>query len=127
MSEKINGRDDIDALAGAVRGIGDGLDRVLMRIFLEGAVSLQDRQYLQQQIVEQLSAALCFLRLEETQLFPRADAQDLDQIDRGGFVRTAADILKHKSEDMSDPEHEIAGLALQRLYLEHMKLQTRGQ
>jgi hypothetical protein len=28
---------------------------------------------------------------------------------------------------MGDPEHEIAALALQRLYVEHMKLQTRSQ
>ena len=35
--------------------------------------------------------------------------------------------LKQKAEDISDPEHEVAALALQRLYVEHMKLQTRSQ
>ena len=67
------------------------------------------------------------LRVDDAQLFPKPSEEDLNQIDRGGFVRTAADVLKQKAENMSDPEHEIAALALQRLYVEHMKLQTRSR
>jgi DNA repair exonuclease SbcCD nuclease subunit len=125
--EQINSREDIDALTGMLRSSGDDLNRILVRLLVEGAVSLQDRQYFEEQIVEQVSAAFCYLRVDETQLFPSPSNEDLDQIDRGGFVRTAADALKQKSADMSDPDHEIAALALQRLYVEHMKLQTRSQ
>lgn len=125
--EQINSREEIDSLATALRGSGDDLNRVLVRLLVEGAVSLQDRQYFEEQIVEQVSAAFCYLRVDDTRLFPSPSEEDLDQIDRGGFVRSAADVLKQKAEDMTDPEHEIAALALQRLYVEHMKLQTRSQ
>lgn len=125
--EQINSREDIDTLASALRGSGDDLNRVLVHLSVEGAVSLQDRQYFEEQIVEQVAAAFCYLRVDDTRLFPNPTEEDLDQIDRGGFVRTAADVLKQKSGDTSDPDHEVAALALQRLYVEHMKLQTRSQ
>ena len=125
--EQINSREEIDSLATALRGSGDDLNRILVRLLVDGAVSLQDRQYFEEQVVEQVSAAFCYLRVDDTRLFPSPSEEDLDQIDRGGFVRTAADVLKQKAEDMTDPEHEIAALALQRLYVEHMKLQTRSQ
>ncbi len=124
---KINAREDIEALATTLRGSGDDLNRILVRLYVEGAVSLQDRQYFEEHIIEQVSAAFCYLRMDDTHLFPSPSEEDLDQIDRGGFVRTAADALKQKSDDTGDPDHEIAALALQRLYVEHMKLQTRSQ
>lgn len=127
LREQMNSREDIDALNTTLRGSWDDLNRILVRLIVEGAVSLQDRQYFEEQIVEQVSAAFCYLRVDDARLFPSPSEEDLDQIDRGGFVRTAADVLKKKSEDMSDPEHEIAALALQRLFVEHMKLQTRRQ
>ncbi|WP_169566478.1 metallophosphoesterase family protein [Sneathiella limimaris] len=125
--KQINTREDINALATTLRGSGDDLNRILVRLYVEGAVSLQDRQYFEEQIVEQVSAAFCYLRVDDTRLFPSPSEEDLDQIDRGGFVRAAADALKQKSDDTSDPDREIAALALQRLYVEHMKLQTRSQ
>ena len=125
--EQINTREEIDALVTTLRGSGDDLTRILVRLLVEGAVSLQDRQYFEEQIVDVVSAAFCYLRVDDTRLFPSPNEEDLDQIDRGGFVRTAADVLKQKAEDTSDPEHEVAALALQRLYVEHMKLQTRSQ
>ena len=127
LRERINCREDIDALAATLRDSGDDLNRILLRLRVEGAVSLQDRQYFAEQIVERVSAALCYLRVDDTHLFPSPSEEDLEQIDRGGFVRAAADVLKRQSEDMSDPEHEIAALALQRLYVEHMKLRTKSQ
>ena len=125
--DQINSREDVDALVTTLRDSGDDLNRTLVHLFVEGAVSLQDRQYFEEQIVDQVSAAFCYLRVDDTRLFPTPSEEDLDQIDRGGFVRTAADVLKQKAEDMNDPKHEIAALALQRLYVEHMKLRTRSQ
>jgi DNA repair exonuclease SbcCD nuclease subunit len=127
LREQVNSREDTDALASKLRSSGDDLNRVLVRLLVEGAVSLQDRYYFEQQIVEQVSAALCYLRVDDARFFPNPSDADLDQIERGGFVRTAADVLKQKSEDLSDSDHEIAALALQRLYVEHMKLHTRSQ
>jgi hypothetical protein len=97
---------------------------VLLHLAVEGTLSLQDRRYFQEQIVEGVSAALCFLRVDDRRLFPNPTAEDLDQIDQGGFVRAAADELKRLSEEGSDLDRGIAAEALQRLYIEHMKLQV---
>jgi len=127
VGEQVNSREDIDALVTKLRNISDDLTRILVRLSVEGAVSLQDRQYFEEQVVESVSAAFRYLRLDDRQLFPSPSEEDLDQIDRGGFVRVAADVLKSKAENESDPEHEIAALALQRLYVEHMKLKVSRQ
>ena len=124
LREQINSREDIDALAASLRSSGDDPNRILVRLVVEGAVSLQDRQYFQERIVEQVSAAFCHLGIDESLLFPQPSEEDLDQIDRGGFVRAAADALKQRSDDASYPDRELAALALQRLYVEHMKLRT---
>ncbi|MDZ7841700.1 MAG: metallophosphoesterase [Gammaproteobacteria bacterium] len=123
LSEQINGREDIDFLAAKLRGLGEALDRVLVRLVVEGAVSLADRQYFEEQIVEGVSAALCFMRVDDRQLFAQPSAEDLDRIDHGGFVRTAAEGLKRQSAEGGEAERGIAAEALQRLYVEHMKLQ----
>ena len=39
-------------------------------------------------------------------------------------MRTAADELKRKTEEGSKTERDIAAEALQRLYIEHMKLEA---
>jgi len=125
LSERLNNRDDVDFVAGKLRGLADELDRVLVHLAVEGALSLADRQYFEETIVEGVSAALCHLRVDDRQLFPQPSAEDLDRIDRGGFVRQAAEALKRRSEEGGDAERELAAEALQRLYIEHMKLQAR--
>ena len=127
LSEQINSREDIDFLAEKLRGVADDLDRVLVQLAIEGALSLEDRQYFEEQIVDGVSAAFCFIRVDERRLFPRPTAEDLDQIDRGGFVRTAAEDLKRKAEEGDDAERDLAAEALRRLYIEHMKLQAVHQ
>lgn len=122
LSERINSREDIDHLAEKLRNCSDDLDRALVHLSVEGAVSLENRRYFQDQIVDGTSAALCFIRIDDHRLFPKPTAEDLDQIDRGGFVRAAAEELKRLSEE-GEGNSGIAAAALQRLYLEHMKLQ----
>jgi len=124
LSEQVNSRADIDHLAGKLRGSAGELDRVLVHLAVEGALSLEDRQYFQEQIVDGVSAALCFMRVDDRRLFPQPTADDLDQIDRGGFVRTAAEELKRLAEEGGETDSGIAAEALQRLYIEHMKLQA---
>ena len=124
LSEQINSRADIDFLAEKLRGVSDDLSRVLVHLSVEGALSLEDRQYFEDQIVDGVSAALCFMRVDDRRLFPRPTQEDLDRIDRGGFVRTAAEALKRKAEEGSEQDRAIAAEALQRLYVEHMKLQA---
>jgi DNA repair exonuclease SbcCD nuclease subunit len=124
FQEQVNSRHDIDSIVAKLRGTGDDLNRLLVHLVAEGVLSLQDRQYFQDEIVDTVSAAFCYLRVDDRRLFPSPSKEDLDQIARGGFVRAAADALKQKAEDTSDPEHDIAALALQRLYIENMKLQA---
>lgn len=124
LAERLNGRDDVDFLAGKLRGLADELDRVLVHLAVEGALSLADRQYFEEQVVEGVSAALRYLRVDDRNLFPQPSDEDLDRIDRGGFVRQAAEALKRQSEEGGDAERELAAEALQRLYIEHMKLQA---
>ncbi len=123
-TEQVGNRADIDHLVEKVRGVAGDLNRVLIHLAVEGALSLEDREYFQEQIVDGVSAALCFMRVDDRRLFPRPTPEDFDQIDRGGFVRTAADELKRLTEQGGDAERDLAAEALQRLYIEHMKLQA---
>jgi DNA repair exonuclease SbcCD nuclease subunit len=124
LSQQISTRGDIDLLDGKLRGVAEDLNGVLINLVVEGALSLQDRRYFEERIVEDISAAVCFLRVVDRRLFPRPTPEDLDQIDRGGFVRAAAEELKRQSEEGSEIDRAIAAEALQRLYIEHMKLQA---
>lgn len=123
LLEQVNSRADIDYLAEKLRDIADELDRVLIHLSVEGAMSLENRQYFEEQIVDGVSAAFCFMRVDDRRLFPQPTDEDLDRIDRGGFVRTAADELKRLAEE-SESDGGIAAAALQRLYIEHRKLQA---
>ncbi len=123
FSERIGGREDIDFLEKKLRGTSDSLDRVLVDLNVEGSLSLEDREYFEERIVNGVSAALCFLRVGTERLFPSPTEQDLDRIDQRGFVRTAAETLKR----MADEGDGLAAEALQRLYIEHMKLRAEKQ
>lgn len=118
FSERINNRQDIDFLEKKLREISSNLDNILVDIEAEGTLSLEDREYFEERIVNNVSAALRFLRVRNERLLSRPTEQDLDNIDRRGFVRTAARILK----DRADKGDGLAAEALQRLYIEHMKL-----
>lgn len=126
LSEQVNSREDIDHLAGKLRESADKLDRVLIHLSVEGALSLENRQYFQEWIVDGVSAAFCHMRVEDRYLFSQPTAEDLDLIDRGGFVRTAAEKLKQLAADGGE-DGRIAASALERLYIEHMKLPAEQQ
>jgi hypothetical protein len=83
--------------------------------------------YFEKQIRDTVSAAFCLIRIDDGQLFHQPTAEDLDQIDRGGFVRTAAEVLRRRAAEGAEGERELAADALQRLYVEHMKLQAGHQ
>lgn len=123
FSAQLNGRADIDQLAARLRALGGALDRVLVHLEVEGALSLQDRSAFEAEIVDGVSAALRFLRVDERRLFPSPTAEDLDRIDRGGFVRAAAEELRALAAG-GGAEGALAAEALQKLYVEHMKLEA---
>ena len=123
LSAQLNARADIDHLAARLRALGADLDRVLVHLEVEGALSLKDRSAFEAEIVDGVSAALCVLRVDERRLFPSPTAEDLDRIDRGGFVRAAAEELRALGA-AGGTEGTLAAEALQRLYVEHMKLEA---
>jgi DNA repair exonuclease SbcCD nuclease subunit len=125
LQEKINSRAGVDGCREKLRGLGTDLSRILVDLKVEGALSLEDRAYFEDQIRDTVSAAFRFLRIDDRWLLPQPAAEDLDQIDaRGGFVRRAAEVLLRKAGDGGEPERELAAEALQRLYVEHRKLQA---
>lgn len=124
LSETINSREDIELLAKKLRGIDGERELVLIDLRVEGALSLEDRRDFEERIVEGVSAAFCFMRVDKQSLFSHPTAEDLDRIDRGGFVRKAAEELKRWTEEGSEEDRSVAAEALQRLYIEHMKLQA---
>ena len=124
LTERINSREDVDFLSEKIRNADENLSRLLVSLKVEGALSLGDREYFQEQITDGVSAALCFLRVDDSRLLPSPTEEDLDRIDKRGFVRAAAENLKRIAEEGSDSERELAAEALQRLYLEHTKLET---
>ena len=122
-SEPVNSRADIDHLESKLRHSYPEPERVLIQLAVEGALSLADRQYFQERIAEGVSAAFRHLRIDDRSLFSAPTSEDLDRIDGGGFVRAAAEELKRLATAGGE-ERDIAAAALQRLYLEHMKLQA---
>ena len=124
LSEQINGPEDIDYLVEKLRSTAEELERVLIHLAVEGVLSLEGRRYFQEKVVDGVSAAFRFMRFDDRRLLPRPTPADLDQIDRGGFVRMAAEKLKRLAEEGNEEDGSIAAEALQRLYIEHMKLQA---
>ena len=72
--------------------------------------------------LDDVRAALRFLRIDDERLYLSPSAEDLEAIAHRGFVRTAAEKLRAIADDPDAPEREIAARALLRLYAEHRKL-----
>ena len=123
LDEQINEESDVDVLVQKMRNITADPERMLISLTVSGALSLESRRYFQSEVADGVSAAFCFMRIDDQQLLPRPTVEDLNLIDRGGFVRTAAEELKELAE-AGDEGSNVAADALQRLYIEHMKLQA---
>ena len=88
----------------------------------KGTLSLSGRKSFEERIVEGVGAAFCGMRIHDEKLVLEPSDADMDDIDRSGFVRVAADRLKALAEDAADPERSrLARLALRRLYIEHLR------
>ena len=105
--------------------MADDLDRVLIHLAVEGALSLEDRQL--------------FPRMRLLTVFPRRSvscALMTGACSRAPHPKTLIRLIavvlcaqprmnfKRLTEEGGDAERDIAAEALQRLYIEHMKLQA---
>jgi DNA repair exonuclease SbcCD nuclease subunit len=112
----------IDSLEGRLRGLDRELDRVVLDLRVTGTLSLAGRKRFEDRIVVGVGAALRAMRLDDRGIVLEPTEADLDEIDRSGFVRVAADRLKSLQDDAPGSEQaRLAALALRRLYLEHLR------
>ena len=109
--------DDIDAAVTALLPAGPLRRQALLRIAASGRVRLAGRAALASAI-EKTAPDFAHLELDESELATDCKSDDLDQIDRAGALREAAQALLDESADetRSAAEREIAQAALVRLF-----------
>ena len=121
---QIHAASEIEVMLQRLRGLQRDPAALLLDLALEGTLSLAGREQLGRAL-DELAAALRFLRVDDRQLYQSPSAEDLEAIAQGGFVRAAAERLRLMAEDVAAPEREVAARALLRLYTEHRKLAAR--
>jgi DNA repair exonuclease SbcCD nuclease subunit len=121
---QIHGEDEIEVVAARLRALHEDPACLLMDLRLAGTLSLSGRERLARAL-DDLGAALRFLRVEDGGLYLSPSAEDLETIAPGGFVRAAAEALRAMADDADAPSRELAARALLRLYVEHRRLSAR--
>jgi DNA repair exonuclease SbcCD nuclease subunit len=112
----------IDLLEAELRALEPDLSIVVLDLQLTGTLSLAGRKRFEERIIHGIGAAVCGMRTQDAGLVLEPTEADMDDIDRAGFVRVAADRLKAMADDNSIPERaRLASLALRRLYIEHLR------
>jgi DNA repair exonuclease SbcCD nuclease subunit len=112
----------IDLLEAELHALEPDLSRVVLDLQLTGTLSLTGRKRFEERIIQGIGAAVCAMRWQDAGLVLEPTEADMDDIDRAGFVRVAADRLKVMADDRSNPERaRLASLALRRLYIEHVR------
>jgi DNA repair exonuclease SbcCD nuclease subunit len=114
---------DLESLRHTLIDTGVPLDRILLRLTLTGAVSLETRSLIDTYL-ELLSAELRYLETDNSGLRAEPTQADLDEIERSGFVRMAINKLTSIVADGGNEDTETARLALQLLYVEHKHLES---
>jgi DNA repair exonuclease SbcCD nuclease subunit len=113
---------EVTRLEEELRALDVDPSRTLLDLRVDGVLSLAGRKEFEERIVGSIRAAFCGLCLDDSQLTLEPTDADLDDIDRAGFVRVAADRLRAMAADPSDTVRaKIAGIALKRLYIEHLR------
>jgi hypothetical protein len=89
----------------------------LIRVRVGGRARLAEQAALHA-LAEQVSPEFCHFVLETADLATEFDSADLDDIDRGGALRLAADTLSQRAQDprQDDMTRRVAAAALNRLY-----------
>ena len=123
LDERVEDMEDIELLEHRLRNLTGDLSHTLVNLRLDGALSLADFHIFEERIAEGVAAALYHLRIDRERLFPEPTDDDLDSIDPGGILRAAADKLRAIAEEGGN-DADIARAALQRLYIEHKKIEA---
>lgn len=122
VSETLTDDSQIDVLEARLRGLDPDLGRVVVKLWVQGTLSLAGRKRFEETIIQSgVGAAVCAMDCDNAGLVLEPTEADMDDIDRSGFVRTAAERLKIMAGDLSAAEQaRLASHALRRLYLEHL-------
>lgn len=115
----IRNADDIDALDRKIGESDPEPAQCLLRLTLSGAIDLATRARLHERL-EHWGAVLHHMDVRQDGLLDEPSDDDLDRIDRGGFVRTAVERLRSRAGDEADPDRAVAAMALVRLYETHV-------
>lgn len=124
LEESVSNRDDIDWLDEHLRSLAPEPAKTLVSLTVDGALSLADMDYFTRKIREDTSAVLAYLRIDDDELYAIPSEDDMDMIDAGGIVRAAADQLREMMEDGGE-QAELAAEALQRLFIEQQRIESR--
>ena len=123
LSAKIDNRKGIKSLEQTLEHLGSHLERVVMKLDVEGVVTLEEANELER-VIDRLDASFRSLLYNNRHLYFEMTDDDLNRIDTGGFVRKAANRLKALSEQEDEHQRRLASLALKRLYVELEKLEA---
>jgi DNA repair exonuclease SbcCD nuclease subunit len=117
----------IELLDEELRALHQDLGKVVLHLQVSGTLSLAGRKLFEERIAEGIRASICGMRLDDTGLVLEPTEADMDDIDRLGFVRVAADRLRAMADNDSDRTRaQIASLALKRLYIENIRQARRS-
>jgi len=120
LEHTVTGEDDIAALD-TLLSAEPQPDRLVVNLTVRGTVDLATRRRVED-LIDRHRARCHVLRVNDDELVAAPSDQDLDRIDTMGFVRSAIEELRAKANNPSDSENQIARAALQKLYLEHLRL-----
>jgi len=112
--------DPASAIEASIEGVAGNPDATLLHLTVSGTVDLAGRRRIDS-CLDAWQARLKYLHRDLESLVDEPSADDLDAIDKSGFVRTAVNRLKAKADDPADSEREIARTALRILYIEHVE------
>jgi DNA repair exonuclease SbcCD nuclease subunit len=111
----------IELLDGELRALDIDLGKVVLNLKAAGTLSLAARKLFEERIAESIAAAVRGMRLDASEIVLEPSESDLDEIDRSGFIRVAADRLKAATRGADLSQAEMARRALNRLYLENIR------
>jgi len=114
--------DGVSGLDANLRGLRAGADlsRLVLRLKVSGIVSLADRVTMRERLESELGLETRWLDLDLQDLFAKPTEDDLGDIDAHGVLRVAAERLLAMAKS-SGPEAQLAGAALERLFVENLR------
>lgn len=124
ISETVASRSDIEQLQTKLSGLDANLERYLVRLQVEGLISLEERTYFDETIAERFEASFLHFVVDDEHLHVKVTDDDIAMLDIGGFVKTAVDELRKQLDHPDEQVRKLAAQALTRLYVELKRIEV---